>query len=77
MLGILSLLALWYAVIIGFQVRRFIAPDPLSVAKSIWTNRQLLWANLRVTASEAVLGFLVGNIIGILLATVPMNSNSM
>lgn len=74
LLGILSLLALWQAVIVGFQVRRFIAPDPISVAKSIWMNRQLLWDNLRVTASEAVLGFLVGNTIGILLATVFVHS---
>jgi NitT/TauT family transport system permease protein len=72
--GFLSLLLLWHAVIVGFQVRPFIAPDPISVGKAIWANREILWNNIQPTAAEAILGFLVGNSIGFLLATVFVHS---
>jgi NitT/TauT family transport system permease protein len=73
-IGLVSLIALWQAVITGFQVRPFIAPDPLTVAKAIWQHRQLLWDNIRPTAAEALLGFALGNAIGFLLATIFVHS---
>ena len=68
LIGLLSLVALWQAVITGFQVRPFIAPDPLTVVHALWDNRQLLWSNIQPTAVEAIAGFFVGNGIGFLLA---------
>jgi NitT/TauT family transport system permease protein len=73
-LGFLSLIALWQLVIWGFDVRPFIAPGPQSVAQAIWSSRALLFANLIPTASEALLGFTIGNSIGFLLATVFIHS---
>jgi NitT/TauT family transport system permease protein len=72
--GLISLLALWQAVIVGFGVRPFIAPGPLTVMRAIWDNRLLLWTNLFPTASEAILGFLIGNAIGFGLATLFVHS---
>jgi NitT/TauT family transport system permease protein len=77
LIGFFSLLALWEAVIVGFQVRPFIAPDPVTVARAIWEHRQLLWDNIRPTAAEALAGFLVGNSIGIILATIFIHSEMM
>ncbi len=77
LIGLLSLLALWQAVILGFHVRPFIAPDPVTVVRAIWKNRQLLWDSICPTAAEAVAGFLVGNSIGIILATIFVHSETM
>lgn len=74
LIGFFSLLALWEAVIAGFQVRPFIAPDPVTVGRAIWVHRQLLLDNIRPTAAEALAGFLVGNSIGIILATIFIHS---
>lgn len=76
LIGLLSLLALWQFVIVAFGVRAFIAPDPIAVGEAIWINRQLLWDNLKPTAIEAVLGFAVGNAIGIVLATIFVHNES-
>lgn len=73
-IGLLSLIALWQAVITGFQVRPFIAPDPLTVVHALWDNRRLLWQNIQPTAVEAIAGFFVGNGIGFLLATIFVHS---
>ena len=42
LIGFFSLLALWEAVIAGFQVRPFIAPDPVTVGRFITPLWQLL-----------------------------------
>ncbi len=74
LIGLVSLIALWQAIITGFQVKPFIAPDPLTVARALWDQRALLLDNIRPTAAEALAGFVVGNSIGFLLATVFVHS---
>lgn len=74
LIGFASLIALWQTIIVGFGVRPFIAPDPLTVARAIWNYRWLLWDNLRPTAVEAIGGFCIGNSIGFLLATLFVHS---
>lgn len=74
LIGLLSLIALWQAIIVGFQVRPFIAPDPLTVGRAIWEHKQLLWDNILPTAMEAIAGFALGNSIGFILATVFVHS---
>lgn len=74
LIGLVSLIALWQVIITGFQVKPFIAPDPLTVARALWDQRALLLDNIRPTAAEALAGFVVGNSIGFLLATVFVHS---
>jgi NitT/TauT family transport system permease protein len=74
LIGLVSLVALWQAIIVGFGVRPFIAPDPLIVGRAIWEYRWLLWDNLQPTAAEAIGGFCIGNSIGFLLATLFIHS---
>lgn len=45
-----------------------ILPAPHQVAKSLYTDRGLLWSNFLVTAKEVVLGILVATAIGFVLA---------
>ena len=68
-LGVASLFAAWQAVVVGFGVRTFIAPSPLAVARAIGANRGLLWLNLQPTATEALAGFAIGNLVAVALAT--------
>lgn len=66
----LLLLILWELGVVVFHVRPFIAPAPTAVAATLYDKFGLLMANLLPTATEAVLGFLIGNSAAVLLATV-------
>lgn len=68
-LGIVGLLALWAAVIAVFDVKPFIAPSPWAVLQTLYDKRAVLLDNLLPTAIEAALGFLLGNLAAILVAT--------
>jgi NitT/TauT family transport system permease protein len=68
-LGIVGLLALWWAVVVVFDVKPFIAPSPWAVAQTLWAKRSVLLANLLPTAGEALGGFLLGNLVAIAVAT--------
>jgi putative hydroxymethylpyrimidine transport system permease protein len=46
----------------------FILPPPHQVAKSLYTDRGLLWSNFLVTAKEVLLGILVATAVGFILA---------
>jgi NitT/TauT family transport system permease protein len=68
-LGIVGLIALWWAVVVIFQVKPFIAPSPWAVVQTLYTKRDVLLANLVPTAGEALGGFLLGNLVAIAVAT--------
>ena len=53
-LGIVGLLALWWAVVVVFDVKPFIAPSPWAVAQTLWNKRAVLLGNLVPTATEAL-----------------------
>ena len=70
-LGAIALfLLLWWQAVEQFDIKPFIAPSPVAVAKVLVERFGILMANLAPTAIEAVLGFLLGNIAAISLATV-------
>ena len=73
-LGISILLVLWWAVIVIFDVKRFIAPSPLAVVVAVWDDRAILLTNVVPTAVEAIAGFFVGNTLAIAIATVFIHS---
>jgi NitT/TauT family transport system permease protein len=50
-------------------VQPFIAPSPWAVASVLVAKADILFANLLPTATEALLGFLLGNLIAIVIAT--------
>jgi NitT/TauT family transport system permease protein len=68
-LGIIGLLLLWWAVVVVFQVKPFIAPSPWAVLHTLYAKREVLLANLLPTAGEALGGFLMGNLVAIAVAT--------
>jgi len=68
-LGIVGLIALWWALVAIFQVKPFIAPSPWAVLQTLYVKRDVLLANLLPTAGEALGGFLLGNLVAIAVAT--------
>jgi len=69
LVGAASLLLLWWALIAVFDVKPFIAPAPQVVAATLFAKHEMLLANLLPTAIEAVCGFLAGNLLAIVVAT--------
>ena len=64
----IGLLALWQAIITIFEVRQFIAPSPLDVANVFVEKWPILLANFWPTMIEALAGFIVGNVVAVILA---------
>jgi len=68
--AILLFLLLWWQAVVQFEIKPFIAPSPVAVAKVLVERFDILMTNLLPTAIEAVCGFLLGNFAAIALATV-------
>jgi len=65
----LLLVALWQLAVDFLHIRPFIAPAPTAVVATLYDQFGILMANLLPTAIEALLGFLIGNALAILAAT--------
>jgi NitT/TauT family transport system permease protein len=68
--AIVLLLALWEGSVAFFHIKPYIAPAPSAVAAMLAKQIGLLLQNLLPTAIEAVLGFIIGNLAAIIVATV-------
>ena len=76
-LGIVGLIALWWAVVAFFNVKPFIAPTPWAVVETLYAKRAILLDNLLPTAMEAAGGFLLGNLAAILVATLFVHNKTL
>jgi NitT/TauT family transport system permease protein len=68
LLGILVVLALWQAVMVVFKVPRYIAATPLEVVDALRAQPVTLAINAWPTIVETLGGFVVGNVIAVLIA---------
>ncbi|MDR5744979.1 ABC transporter permease [Caballeronia sp. LZ029] len=75
--GVASLIFAWWAVVAGFHVKPFIAPSPALVFETLFAKSDVLLQNLVPTAIEASLGFLLGNLVAIVLATVFVHNKTL
>ena len=66
---VLALIGIWelYVDLKG-PTFSLILPPPHAVAKSLYTDRSLLWSSFLVTAQEVLLGILVATVFGFLLS---------
>jgi NitT/TauT family transport system permease protein len=69
LVGIGIFLGIWAALVFLFKVPPFVAPSPLLVAQTLIGKGDVLLANLVPTAIEALSGFLIGNLVAIIIAT--------
>lgn len=67
--ALVILIACWEAAVRYFGIPHYIAPAPSAVATVLVSRFGMLMSNLAPTVIEAVLGFLLGNILAILAAT--------
>lgn len=70
MTALAAILAIWAAVVHLFEVPEYIVPSPIHVARTLVRDFGVIARNLWPTALESFLGFLIGNLASIALATV-------
>jgi len=61
---------LWEGTIRAFHVQQFLLPKPSSIASAFWTQRHTLWPAGWYTFKEALGGFVIGSVAGVVAATV-------
>ena len=67
-LGGLSILVIWYLIIVLLEVPEFVAPTPTAALVSLVEKFSVLLENFWPTLIESVSGFLIGNSLAILVA---------
>ena len=67
LLGVFSL-AVWQAAVVGFNIKPFIVPSPLSIGSQFGENFSTVWSNSLVTGLNSLLGLLLGLAFGVCLA---------
>lgn len=72
-----GIFALWWAIAIIFDLKKYILPSPLVVAQSLWNGRQYLLENSLITIVEIVIGFILGILSGAALALLLMFSKTL
>lgn len=63
-----AIIGVWQLTCMVFGIPVYIIPSPVNVWESLTTNWSMLLANTWPTAMESALGFLLGNVVAILLA---------
>jgi ABC-type nitrate/sulfonate/bicarbonate transport system, permease component len=63
-------IVVWEGAISVFHVQQFLLPRPSDIVRSFWNDRHTLWPAGWTTFKEALGGFAVGSLGGILVATV-------
>ncbi len=76
-LGIGGFIVFWALLVYVLNVKPFIAPSPLAVLQTLYENFPKLMTNLLPTAIEAISGFLIGNLVAIVLATIFVHNKSL
>ena len=76
-IGVFVLLFSWWAIVEGLNVKPFIAPSPFLVLETLYAKRAVLLSNIWPTAMEAAGGFLIGNLVAILIATVFVHNKTL
>jgi len=68
--AIIALVAVWQLVTSAFAVPAFLLPQPSVIGQALVSNASRIGAALAQTTSEAALGFVGGNVLGLALAAV-------
>ncbi len=76
-IGVFTLLFVWWALVVGLDVKPFIAPSPFLVMETLYAKRAVLLDNMLPTAMEAAGGFLIGNLVAIAIATIFVHNRTL
>lgn len=72
----IALLLLWQGIVWRFSIPTYMAPSPIEVLGAFGENAGILFNNFLPTFFEAILGFVCGNLIAILLAVLFVHSQT-
>lgn len=67
-LGVVLIVVIWWVVVLGFQIDKFLLPSPADVFAAFTANPQYLLQQTWVTLVETVQGFALAIVIGIPIA---------
>ena len=65
--GVLVLL-LWQLAVVVFAIKPFVLPSPLSIGDRFSQSLAIIWKGTLVTGLNALVGLVVGGVLGILFA---------
>ncbi len=68
LLAVLAGLGLWQALVLITDAPHFILPSPWRVAQAVYKSRAIIAENAVVTATEVLLGLLIGTVLGVATA---------
>jgi NitT/TauT family transport system permease protein len=71
----LLVIVVWALVVRFFEVETYVFPSPSAIIRSIGENQNLIWDNLKTTAEESVLGFILGSIVALVVGIVIAESS--
>ncbi len=66
---VIGILVLWQIGTVVFEIPKFLIPSPIVIGQALWTYRAMLLTNTIPTVEEAAAGFILGNLIAVVLAT--------
>ncbi|SON53918.1 putative aliphatic sulfonates transport permease protein SsuC [Hartmannibacter diazotrophicus] len=75
LLPLIALLAFWQYVTVGGHVSNLILASPTAIAAAFFTAGPEIGANMLVTLMEALVGFVLGNLLGLVIAIVFVHSS--
>ncbi|MFH8248834.1 ABC transporter permease [Microbacterium sp. B2969] len=64
----LAAVALWQVIVVVFQIKPFVVPSPLSIGDQFVSRLDVIWLASLGTASNALVGLVVGTVVGTLWA---------
>jgi NitT/TauT family transport system permease protein len=67
---LVATLVIWQGAIAVFDIQKFLLPSPSDIGSTLWDDRHSLWASGWFTFKEALGGFVIGSIAGIVFATI-------
>lgn len=72
----IGILVIWEILVLGFDIPEYLLPKPTKIISEIITDFNSLLKHTGITMLEAVIGFLVGNILGFLAAVIFSHSKT-
>ncbi len=69
LLSIVIVLLVWQAIVVWGHVASYVAPRPMAAIRAVTGNWSTLWPLTLGTLRETIVGFVVGAVVGLMLAT--------
>lgn len=63
-------LALWQLSVFVFNIQPFVLPGPINIGTQFGQVWPIIWAGILVTGGNALIGFVLGSVVGILAASI-------